>query len=97
VVVSRLTRLHGPVTGVVRLGRRLNWSGRDTYDLDKPRRLASMYETVLREASNEDELAQWLDGPSLVRMWPSLVLPPQVRRLWEAHFPELAAARRPAA
>ncbi|WP_018786793.1 hypothetical protein [Micromonospora sp. CNB394] len=33
-----------------------------------------------------------LRGPT-----PNLVLPPQVRHLWEARFPELASARRHAA
>jgi hypothetical protein len=56
-----------------------------------------MYETVLREATSPDELARWLDGPTLVRRWPELVLPPQARQPWEARFPELAAARRSAA
>jgi hypothetical protein len=96
-VVERLADLHGPTSGLVQLDRKLNWSGRASYDLDNPRRLASMYETVLREATHPEELARWLDGPTLVRLWPGLVVPPQVRQLWEARFPELAAARRPAA
>jgi hypothetical protein len=52
-----------------------------------------MYETVLREATSPDDLARWLDGPTLVRLWPELVLPPQVRQLWETRFPQLAASR----
>jgi hypothetical protein len=39
----------------VALDRRLDWSGRARYDLGNPRRLASMYETVLREATSADE------------------------------------------
>lgn len=96
-VAAQLTDLHGPTRGVVRLDRRLNWSGRAVYDLDNPRRLASMYETVLREATHTEQLATWLDGSTLQRLWPSLVVPPEVRRTWEARFPELAATRRPAA
>jgi len=76
------------------LDRRLDWSGHARYDLNNPRRLASMYETVLREAPASDDLARWLDGAALVRLWPQLVLPPQVRQLWEARFPGLAARRR---
>jgi hypothetical protein len=45
-----------------------------------------LYETVLREASRADDLVLWLDGPTLVRLWPALVLPPQVRLLWESRF-----------
>lgn len=59
---------------MVRLDRRLNWSGKAVYDLDNPRRLASMYETVLREASSADQLATWLEGETLVRLWPDLVV-----------------------
>ncbi len=83
---------------MVRLDRRLNWSGKAVYDLDNPRRLASMYETVLREASSADQLATWLEGETLVRLWPDLVVPPQVRQAWEERFfPQLVARRRSAA
>jgi len=96
-VVDKLADLAGPGGGVVELDRRLNWAGRATYDLADPRRLASMYETVLHEASHPTQLVRWLSAPTLVRLWPELVLPPQVRALWEGRFPELAATRRPAA
>ncbi|MGI5521855.1 hypothetical protein ACQEUX_13010 [Micromonospora sp. CA-259024] len=97
VIADRLDDLQGPTSGEVSLNRRLDWSGRARYDLSSQRRLASMYETVLREATAREDLSRWLDGATLLRLWPSLVLPPQVRRLWEARFPELANARRPAA
>lgn len=97
VVSERLEDLSGPVTGEVVLGRRLDWSGRARYDLGNPRRLASMYETVLREATGSEDLELWLDGPTLLRLWAGLVLPPQVRLAWEAKHPALADARRAAA
>jgi hypothetical protein len=97
VVADKLTDLTGPTSGVVRLDRRLNWSGRAEYDLDNHRRLASMYETVLREASHVEQLVRWLHGPTLIRLWPELMLPPQASALWTERFPELAAVRRPAA
>jgi hypothetical protein len=96
VVVPRLEDLRGPTNGTIRLDRRLTWSGRDTYDLDNPRRLAAMYETVLREASHAEELTRWLDRTILTRLWPDLILPPEVRRLWDSRFPELASRRRAA-
>ena len=96
-VADSLDDLQGPIGGTVMLDRRLDWSGRPWFDLAKPRRLASMYETVLREANTAGDLASWLDGPTLVRIWADLVLPPQVRQLWEARFPQLASARRAAA
>src|SRR5262245_43824487 len=97
VVARSLDLLRGPTRGVVTLDRRLDWSGRAQYDLDNPRRLASMYENVLREASSEDDLASWLDAATLLRLWADLILPPQVRSIWETKFPQLSAARRRAA
>lgn len=96
-VASSLAHLHGPTDGAAVLDPHLAWSGRTRYDLANPRRLASMYETVLREVTNPDDLARWLDGPTLVRLWPELVLPQQVRQLWEARFPQLATRRGSAA
>lgn len=58
-------------------------------------RLANMYEAVLREAGTDDQLKTWLDSPTLLRLWPDLVLPPQVRQLWERRFPQLAAGQSP--
>ncbi|MFC7531404.1 hypothetical protein [Actinoplanes sp. GCM10030250] len=97
VVIEEFGELDGPITGQVVLSRRLDWSGRARYDLDNPRRLASMYETVLREATTTEDLQLWLSGPTLLRLWNSLVLPPQVRLAWEAKHPVLAEARRAAA
>jgi hypothetical protein len=96
-IAEDLDELRGPISGQIILNRRLDWSGRAQYDLDNPRRLASMYETVLREATTTDDLTQWLDGPTLVRLWAGLVLPPQVRQLWEAKHPALADTHRTAA
>jgi hypothetical protein len=97
VVAERLADLRGPTTGTVSLPPHLDWSGSATYDLDKPARLASLYRTVLNEAASTDDLRTWLDGRTLARLWPTLWLPPQVRRLWESRFPELASARAEAA
>ncbi|WFE26968.1 hypothetical protein O7623_27495 [Solwaraspora sp. WMMD791] len=96
-VSDHLDDLHGPVSGQITLSKSLDWSGRARYDLTNPRRLASMYETVLREATTVDDLIQWLDGPTLVRLWPTLVLPPQVRQAWESKHQVLAHARQAAA
>lgn len=49
------------------------------------------------EATNPDDLTHWLNAPTLILLWPDLVLPPQVRQPWEARFPQLRANRRPAA
>ncbi len=97
VVADSLADLTGPTHGVVSLPRHLDWSGRADYDLSRPARLAGMYKVVLSEAAGVDDLCTWLDGEMLLRLWPSLWLPPQLRRRWEQRFPELAAARTVAA
>src|SRR5262245_39028461 len=56
VVAESLDELRGPTAGTVRLPQHLDWSGNASYDLDKPSRLASMYRTVLNEASSVDDL-----------------------------------------
>jgi hypothetical protein len=96
-VADRLDDLRGPTAGTVHLPPHLDWSGNASYDLDKPARLASMYRTVLNEASSADDLRAWIDGRLLARLWPTLWLPPQLRRQWESRFPELAPARSDAA
>lgn len=95
VIADDLGDLRGPTAGTVTLPHHLDWSGRATYDLDRPARLASMYKVVLNEASTAADLRDWLDGRVLVELWPTLWLPPRLRRHWEDRFPELAA-RRPA-
>ena len=52
---------------------------------------------MLTEASTVEDLHTWLDGDLLTRLWPTLWLPPQLRRRWEERFPELAATRTDAA
>jgi hypothetical protein len=89
VVAESLDDLRGPTEGTVTLPAHLDWSGSASYDLDKPARLASMYRTVLNEAGSIDDLRAWLDGGALRRLWSTLWLPAQVRRLWESRFPEL--------
>jgi hypothetical protein len=91
-VADSLGELRGPTAGTVTLPLHLDWSGRGTYDLDKPVRLASMYKTVLNEAATTDDLRTWIDGRQLIRLWPTLWLPPSLRRAWEQRFRELAAA-----
>lgn len=97
VVADTLAALRGPTRGVVTLPHHLDWSGHAEYDLSRPARLAAMYKTVLTEASTVDELNTWLDQALLTRLWPTLWLPPPLRRRWEERFPELAATRTTAA
>jgi hypothetical protein len=52
-----------------------------------------LYENVLREAIRFDELRTWLDGATLQRLWPQLILPRGVRQAWEEKHPLLARLR----
>jgi hypothetical protein len=97
VLADTLTALNGPTRGVITLPRHLDWSGHAEYDLSRPARLSSMYKAVLTEAGSVDDLCTWLNGELLLRLWPTLWLPPQLRRRWEERFPELAATRTNAA
>lgn len=92
-VAADLGGLRGPVTGVVELPLRLFWSLPDhKFDLDDADTRRWYYETVLREASRPDDLAAFLDGATLTRLWPELYLPKGVRRAWEEQHPALRAA-----
>jgi len=72
----------------------LYWSGTDhDFDLGEPWMLREVYQIVLREAADPDDLARFLNGDMLVRVWPRLWLPRGVRRAWEDSHPVLARAR----
>jgi hypothetical protein len=90
-VATDLAALAGPVTGTVELPLRLFWCPDRTFDLDAPGMLAWMYQTVLREATRPEDLTAFLDGATLVALWPALFLPRGVRVAWEAQHPVLAA------
>ena len=93
IVADDLGELRGPTAGTVTLPHHLDWSGRASYDLDRPARLASMYKAVLNEASTPQDLRDWLAERFLIELWPTLWLPARLRGLWEDRFPELAVRR----
>jgi len=51
-----------------------------------------LYQTVLREASRPEDLTTYLDGDTLITLWPDLYLPKGVRQAWEDQHPALRAA-----
>ncbi|MCP3798203.1 hypothetical protein NLX83_02930 [Allokutzneria sp. A3M-2-11 16] len=61
----------------------LNWSypGK-IFDLADRGDRGRCYETVLREGTAEDIL-EYIDGALLVDMWPEVVVPRDIRALWE--------------
>jgi hypothetical protein len=97
-VALSLADLRGPVTGPVELPLRLFWSGTGrTFDLGDPGTRQWVYETVLQEASRPADLTDFLDGPTLVALWPALFVPKGVRRAWEDQHPVLRSAAAAAA
>jgi hypothetical protein len=71
----------------------LMWQADRRIDLDDAFERRWLYEIVLCEATRFDELQTWLDGTTLCRLWPQLILPRGVRRAWEERHPELARLR----
>ncbi len=88
-VPDTLDELAGPTSGRVTLPKHLDWSEQGTYNLDEPAELGLLYEVVLREAMDTDDLRRYLDAGVLRRIWRRLFLPGYVHRLWEERFPEL--------
>lgn len=97
VVPERLDELTGPTSGVVWLPGHLDWSGNAVYDLDSPGRIIDLYRTVLMEAADRADLAQFLNAGMLRRLWAMLWLPQALRAAWEARFADLALLRELAA
>ena len=91
-VAGDLADLRGPVSGMVELPLWLFWYPDRTFDLDDPATLRWMYQTVLREASRPGDLTEYLNGDTLVALWPDLFLPRGVRQAWEERYPVLRAA-----
>jgi hypothetical protein len=91
-VVASLHELTGPQHGIVELPLRLWWGPHGGFDLDRPTMLRWMYENVLREAVQHDELRRYLHGPTLQRLWPELNLPRGVRAAWEIRHRQLHTA-----
>jgi hypothetical protein len=93
IVITDLADLRGPAHGTVILPLRLYWSGPSpAFDLDDVDLCRWLYEIVLREAADPEELITYLNGDKLVEVWSRLFLPKGVRRAWEEHHPALRAA-----
>lgn len=92
VLPDTLGELAGPVSGAVQLPLRLDWSERAVFHLDDPAERNVMYERVIREATQADDLRSYLNEAVLRRVWRLLFLPQNVRRSWEQRFPDLRLA-----
>ena len=90
-VAEDLDRLHGPTTGATSLPLAIEASHVSAYDFGDVHQRAEAYWVVLMEALTQDDLVSWLDRDELVRVWPDLYLPRDIRAAWQARHPVLAA------
>jgi len=88
-----LDDLHGPTSGLVRTTGSICTAPDPVYNLDDPLDMCSLYRATVRDGTSAEQ-ARFLDKVTLIKLWPRLWLPYQCRDAWEAHFPELAAARK---
>ena len=92
-VAGDLADLRGPVVGTVELPLWLFWScPGHTFDLGDRDMRQWLYQTVLREAARPEDLTTYLDGDTLIALWPDLFLPKGVRQAWEDQHPVLQVA-----
>jgi hypothetical protein len=87
-----LGELAGPVTGVIQLPLRLDWSDHMVFHLEEPAERNLMYERVIREATRANDLRSYLNESVLRQVWSLLFLPRSVRQSWEQRFPDLRLA-----
>ena len=98
VVAASLADLRGPAEGTVELPIWLFWSSPDhTFDLGDQDMRRWLYQIVLREAGSPEDLTAYLDGDTLIALWPDLYLPEGVRQAWEERHTVLRAAATAAA
>ena len=90
VVASDLMALHGPLHGNWQLPLHLDASARPVLDFANAADREEAYQLVLLEAASEADLEQWLDRDELLRLWPELYLPGQVRAAWQSRHDVLA-------
>ncbi|GIH81054.1 hypothetical protein Plo01_74830 [Planobispora longispora] len=91
-IPSSLSSLAGPHEGLVDLPPDLAWSGRTRFDLSNPDQRYLFHMTVLTSAITAEHHTHWLNADLLLQDWARLRLPRQLRLLWQARLPELAAA-----
>ncbi|MGY0235152.1 hypothetical protein [Longispora urticae] len=88
-VAPDLAALRGPTSGVVELPLAISWQPNRRFDLASDHRRRSLYQNVLREAAQYEDLHTFLHRDTLLELWPRLLLPKGVRAAWEHAHPEL--------
>jgi hypothetical protein len=93
IVAASLADLRGPTEGSVALPLWLFWSSPGyTFDLGDRDIRQWLYQTVLGQAGCAADLTTYLDGGTLIALWPDLYLAKGVRQAWEDQHPVLRAA-----
>ena len=88
-VPADLAQLRGPTSGIVHLPGMVYGSGagpRRGFNLDDDGERVEFYEIVLANGT-ASQIAEYLDVNELIRLWPSLWLPPHVQRAWASSIP----------
>jgi hypothetical protein len=86
-----LEQLAGPSDGIVELPFDLAWSGRRSFDLSDEGQRYLYQMTVLTVGFEPEHYTGWLNSDLLRSDWSRLLLPRQLRDVWQDHFPELRA------
>ena len=92
-VAASLADLKGPTEGTVELPLWLFWSSPDrTFDLSEPGMLPLDVPSRAGGSEPPGGSTAYLDGDTLIALWPDLFLPKGVRQAWEDRHPVLRAA-----
>ena len=76
------------LSGVIELPSHIWWSApKRSFDLSNEKDRNRVYELVLTEGSEQD-IYQFIDFDTLIRVWDELALPRYVRRAWDEWFKE---------
>lgn len=85
--------LQGPATGTVELPLHLDWGPERTYNVDDDGSCSVLYQLTLQNSGTIGEICRIVNAGRLTALWPTMILPPRCRRLWENTFPQLPATR----
>jgi hypothetical protein len=86
-VPERWEDLRGPAHGLLEMPVTLHWVRDRRIRLEEPGELRMGYRAVICEGLAEDQ-ERYLNPDLLRSIWADMVLPPRVRSLWRARFPE---------
>lgn len=88
---ASLTNLRGPASGMLELPITMHWGPTRIFDLSDTGQRRMVYRALVRDGTPNVQEAL-LNRTLLLQEWHNLILPRRCQTLWEARFPELAAA-----